>query len=402
MTGNLTKRAIPNLGPGMHSDGNGLYLCVAPSGSMSWILRVTIRGQRTVSGSPRRIEVGLGGLSYTDLGEAREKALPLRKLAKAGINPLTQVQDRDIPTFAALCETRHKELLPTWKNPKHGQQWINTLQTYAFPHVGQLRVSEIGQPEVLKCLLPIWIEKPETARRVMQRMGSVLDVAQAKGFREGQNPVEIIRKANVLPKHGKAQAVKHHAAMKWQNLPEFYSQLSGREGMAAQALQFTILTASRSGEVRGALWSEIDLSARLWTIPAERMKAHREHVVPLTEPCMSILEGLRGFSNPIVFEGQKRGRSLSDMSLLAVLKRMDLGDITVHGFRSTFRDWAAEAARADREVAEQCLAHSVGNKVEAAYKRSDLLERRRELMTAWGRFVTGDSADVLQIGRANG
>lgn len=256
-------------------------------------------------------------------------------------------------------------------------------------------MDSIGEPEVLMCLAPIWTEKHETARRLMQRIKAVLDVAKSKGFRSGENPVTGIKDAGVLPKV-KAKP-KHHMAMRWQDVPAFYADLKTRNGMAAQALMFTCLTGSRTGEVLGTRWDEIDLEARLWTCPAERMKAGEVHRVPLTDDMLSIVEPLRAMQSDYVFEGQKRHAPLSNMLMLMLLRRMKVEAVTVHGFRSSFRDWATEATNTPREVAEMSLAHTVRSNLERAYARSDLLEKRRMLMERWSRFVTQADKDVVNL-----
>ena len=251
-------------------------------------------------------------------------------------------------------------------------------------------VDSIGQPEVLMCLSPVWTDKHETARRLAQRIKIVLDVAKSKGLRSGENPVTAINDAQVLPKV-KAKP-KHHSAMPWQAVPAFYADLKCRDAMAAQALKFTCLTGSRTGEVLGMKWEEVDQAARLWTCPADRMKGGVVHRVPLTDEMLEIIEPLRAMQSDYVFEGQKRHQPLSNMAMLMLLRRMQVEGVTVHGFRSTFRDWASEVANAPREVAEMSLAHKVGSDVERAYARSDLLDRRRTLMDQWSQYVT--QADV--------
>ena len=306
-------------------------------------------------------------------------------MAKSGLNPRYNA-NRDIPTFEDMSRQVHIDRLPTWKSPKHGQQWINTLRDYAFPKIGRMPIDSIGQPEVLMCLSPIWTDKHETARRLAQRIKTVLDVARSNGFRSGENPVTAIKDAGVLPKV--KVKVDHHDAMPWQDVPAFYAELDQRSATAAKALQFTILTACRTSEVLEMTWEEIDMGARLWTIPASRMKGGVIHRVPLTDAMLHILEQMQALASTYVFEGQKRHKPLSNMSMLMLLRRMRQGNITVHGFRSSFRDWAAETASAPREVAETALAHQIGTDVERAYARSDLLERRAILMAAWSGHVT--------------
>ena len=394
VTGKLTKKLVENLRTGRHGDGGGLYLVVKPSGTRSWIVRVVVQGQRNNKGAPLRTDFGLGGADIITLNQARIRALEYRRMAKQGLNPRFNAQ-QEIPNFEEIAQQVHIDRMPTWKNAKHGQQWINTLRDYAFPKIGRMPIDSIGQPEVLMCLSPIWTEKHETAKRLAQRIKIVLDVAKSKGFREGENPVTSIKDAQVLPKV-KAKA-KHHAAMKWQDVPSFFDDLRNREAMAAKALMFTCLTGSRTGEVLGMRWNEIDIEARLWTCPAERMKTDNEHRVPLTDDMLAIIEPLKAMASQYVFEGQKRHAPLSNMAMLMLLRRMKVEGVTVHGFRSTFRDWASEVASASREVAEMSLAHKLGSDVERAYARSDLLERRRVLMERWSQFVASASDNVVRV-----
>lgn len=394
LTGRLTKKLVENAGPGRHGDGGGLYLVVDPSGARRWIVRVTVKGQKNRKGAPLRTDFGLGGADVVTLAQARERALEYRRMAKQGLNPRYNAK-QDVPTFAEIAEQVHIERLPTWENAKHEQQWINTLREYAFPKIGRMPVDSIGQPEVLMCLSPIWTEKQETARRLSQRIKTVLDVARSRGFREGENPVTAIRDGKVLPK---VKAKKeHHKAMSWQHVPGFYADLATRTAMAAKALMFTCLSGARTGEVLGMRWDEIDMDERVWTCPAERMKTGEDHLVPLTGAMLEIIEPLRALRSEFVFEGQKRNRPLSNMAMLMLLRRMGVEGVTVHGFRSTFRDWAAEVASAPREVAEISLSHRIGSRVEQAYACSDLLERRRALMENWSNYVTGSNSNVVAL-----
>lgn len=397
LSGKLTKRLVQNLGPGRHGDGGGLYLVVDPSGARRWIVRVTVKGQKNRKGGPLRTDFGLGGAELVTLPQARERALEYRRMARQGLNPRFNAE-REVPTFEEFAQHVHLERLPTWKNAKHGQQWINTLRDYAFPKIGRLPLETIGQPEVLQCLSPIWIEKNETAKRLAQRIKTVLDVAKAKGFREGENPITAIRDANVLPKVPKKP--RHHKAMHWSEVPAFYASLQSRSAIAAKALMFTCLSASRTGEVLGMKWNEVDFEQRVWTCPEERMKAGEEHRVPLTEEMLRILEPLRAFQSDFVFEGQRRHQPLSNMSMLMLLRRMGVENATVHGLRSTFRDWASEVAHAPREVAEMSLSHQIGSDVERAYARTDLLERRRSLLEAWSAYVSGHNGEVIDFNRS--
>ena len=384
LSGKLTKKLVENLGPGRHGDGNGLYLVVDPSGARRWIVRVTVKGQKNKRGAPLRTDFGLGGADVVTINQARDRALEYRRMANQGLNPRFNAP-REIPAFEEIAQQVHIDRMPTWKNAKHGQQWINTLRDYAFPKIGRMPVDSIGQPEVLMCLSPIWTQKHETARRLSQRIKTVLDVAKSKGFREGENPVTAVKDAGVLPKV-KAKP-KHHKAMHWRDVPAFYADLSSRNAMAAKALMFTCLTGSRTGEVLGMKWDELDFEQRLWTCPADRMKMGNAHRVPLTDEMQEVLEPLKALKSEYVFEGQKRHKPLSNMAMLMLLRRMGVEGVTVHGFRSTFRDWASEMANATREVAEMSLAHQVGSDVERAYARSDLLEKRRALMRDWSAYL---------------
>lgn len=384
LAGKLTKNLVRTLGSGRHGDGNGLYLVVDPSGARRWIVRVRVKGQRNRQGKPMRTDFGLGGADVVTLNVARERALEYRRLAKQGLNPKYH-RDQDVPCFEEVARQVHIERLPTWKNPKHGQQWINTLADYAFPKIGRMPVSDIDQPEILQVLSPIWTEKHETARRVAQRMKAVLDVARSRGYREGENPVTVVMDARVLPRV--KVKVKHHNAMRWQDVPAFYARLSEQRGTAASALMFTCLTACRTGETLNASWDEFSFDDLLWIIPPERTKTGAEHRVPLTAQMLEILEPLKALRSECVFEGQRRHKPLSNMSMLMLLRRMGVENVTVHGFRSAFRDWASEKGDTPREVAEMSLGHKVGTEVERAYARSDLLDRRRDLMLRWSEFV---------------
>ena len=396
LTGKLTKKLVENLGAGRHGDGGGLYLVVDPSGARRWIVRVVVKGQRNAKGAPLRTDFGLGGADIITLNQARDRALEYRRMAKQGLNPRFNAT-REIPTFEEVARQVHIDRMPTWKNEKHGAQWINTLRDYAFPKIGRMPIDSVGQPEVLMCLSPIWTDKHETARRLSQRIKIVLDVAKSKGFRSGENPVTAIHDAQVLPKV-KAKP-KHHKAMRWQDVPDFYADLKIRDAMAAKALMFTCLTGSRTSEVLGMQWGEIDFDACLWNCPEERMKGGVVHRVPLTDEMLAIIEPLQALRSDYVFEGQKRHKPLSNMAMLMLLRRMQVEGVTVHGFRSTFRDWASEVANAPREVAEMSLAHKVGSDVERAYARSDLLEKRRAMKELFVAYVSGETAKVLQLGQ---
>lgn len=365
--------------PGRYADGNGLYLVVEPSGAKRWLLRIVVNG--------RRRDMGLGSTRLVPLAEARELALANRKLAREGGDPIATraAQRKLVPTFKEAAEKVHAEHKAGWKNEKHAQQWLNTLTEYAFPTIGELRVNAIAAPDILKVLTPIWLAKAETARRVRQRIGTVLDWAKTAGYRSGDNPVLGIQKG--LPKQGRND--DHHAALPFAQVPGFLKALKADTPTTAKlALEFLILTATRTSEVLLATWDEIDFGETLWTIPAARMKAKRIHRVPLSPRALEILDAMKATTGgeDYIFPGAKPGKPLSNMAFLQILRRRKL-DITAHGFRSSFRDWAAETTSFAREVAEMALAHTVANKVEAAYRRGDLLDKRRELMQAWDSFL---------------
>ena len=378
--------------PGMHHDGRGLYLRIAPGGSKGWMLRATIDG--------RRRDMGLGGYPTVSLARARQLADGHRLAVAEGRDPLAEKRREKMPTFREAAETVHAANLPRWRNGKHTDQWINTLRTYAFPVIGNLRLDRITRRDVLAVLTPIWTTKPETARRVRQRIRTVLKWAMAHEFVEHNAAGEGIDGA--LPAMRRFKA--HHRALPYAEIPAALETIdASTAGMTAKlCLRFLILTAARSGEARGATWSEMDLDNRLWTIPAERMKGGAEHRVPLSDAALAVLHEAPPLCDDsgLVFPSpRKRGSPLSNMALTECLRRVGLGEsATTHGFRSTFRDWAAESTNAPHAVMERALAHTVANGVEAAYARSDLLERRRALMAGWGRFVSGNAgAKVVSL-----
>lgn len=370
--------------PGRYGDGNGLYLIVDPSGASRWMLRVQSNKQRH--------DVGLGSTKLVTLAEARDSAHEVRRRARQGLHPVAARRgDRaGVPTFEAVSRSVHAAHLKTWRNGKHTAQWLTTLEGYAFPVIGDVPVNKVETGDVLKVLAPIWNSKPETARRVMQRVRTVLDHATAAGHRSGENPCRVA--VIGLPKQ--SRAVKHFSALPYADLPAFLIKL--RAGGTAEtvklALELLILTAARSGEVRGAVRSEFDTDAMLWTIPPERMKAEREHVVPLSPRAVEIIKRalLAAPPSPLLFPSRHPKKPLSDMTLTMVLRRMQV-DATAHGFRSTFRDWCSEETNFPSEVSEMALAHTVSNKVEAAYRRGKLLEKRRALMDAWAQFALSKS-----------
>lgn len=374
----LTAKGVKALkAPGRYGDGEGLYLEVSPTGAKSWILRVMVRG--------RRRDIGLGGVSYVDLGDARDEARRLRRIAKAGGDPVAERRAKaGVPTFEQAAREVYATLKPGWREGGvHVKHWIASLELHAFPVIGDRPVDTIQSGDVLEVLTPIWFRIPETARRVRQRMRHVMTWAKGKNLYLGENPVDAAKGS--LPKHS-SEMKGHFAALPYAEVPAFMTALADRKGIAVMALRFTILTGARSGEVRGARWSEIDFEKAVWTVPGARMKAKKDHRVPLTAEALAVLKKARGLDKELVFPGQKRGKPMSDATLAAVLKRMNRHDITVHGFRSTFRDWAAERTTFPREIAELCLAHEVGSAVERAYRRSDLFAKRRQLMEAWARF----------------
>ena len=367
--------------PGRYMDGDGLSLLLTAPKKGYWVLRATING--------RRRDIGLGPLDLVKLAEARELAIDMRRDIQRGIDPIEERkrQKIEILTFKAAAEKVHTEQKATWKNGKHQDQWINTLETYAFPKLGDRLVNDIEGPLIREVLLDFWLEKPETARRVKQRIGVVLDWAYANGMRATEAPMRSLSRA--LPRQPKQDG--HFAAMPYEDVPTFLKHLHKRTSVARLAFEFLILTASRSGEVRGAKWAEINLNAKLWTVPAERMKVGKEHVVPLTDAAIDVLERARPYyaeCSDLVFPGRNVLRPMSDMTLLKILRYAKL-PFTVHGFRSAFRDWAAEKTSYPGEVAEAALAHTVSNKVEAAYRRTNYLEKRRELMREWSGFCVG-------------
>lgn len=375
--------------PGLYAVGGvaGLLLQVSEGGAKSWILRAMV-------GLKRR-EIGLGGYPGVSLADARAKAQEARYQILQGIDPVTarkearnklladQAAER---TFKECAEEFIKDKSPEWKNDKHKVQWTATLQAYAYPVIGNHIVSHVTLDHVLKVLEPIWKEKTETARRLRSRIENVLDWATVKKYRSGDNPARWKGHLDkLLPSPGKIAKVEHFKALPLSALPDFFINLMAREGMGARALEFLILTATRSGEVRGAVWDEIDLEDNVWTIPGHRMKAGKEHRVPLSSHVVSLLKELPRLKGvPYVFPSE-RSTPLSDMSLNSVMRRMGAKAVP-HGFRSTFRDWVSEHSNYPNEVAEMALAHTIESKVEAAYRRGDLFEKRKEMMNDWEKF----------------
>jgi integrase len=397
-------------GPAVLHDGGGLYLRVSRTGARSWVFRFQLDGKRR--------DMGLGPYPDISLAEARGRAAEHRKRRHDGIDPLDakeaqrQAQRLSLAkgrTFREMAEEFIARNEVAWRNAKHRQQWRNTLQTYVYPSLGELSVAAIDAGLVVQVLDPIWTEKPETAGRVRGRIEAVLDAATVRGFRQGPNPAQWKGNlAHILPARAKVRGVEHHAALAFDDLPEFLAGLRRRPGMAARALEFVILTAARTGEALGATWSEIDPEAKVWTIPGRRMKGAREHRVPLSEGALAVLGKVQplaltkdGKPDPAapVFPGPRRALPMSNMTMLMLLRRMNRDDLTAHGFRSTFSDWAAERTAYPREVVEMALAHAVENKVEAAYRRGDLFDKRRKLMEAWDGFCSASAnGRVMTIG----
>jgi len=406
----LTARFVEAVSePGRYFDGNGLFLRVQPNGARQWVQRITIRG--------KRCELGLGSPPAVSLASARKLALDHRGAAMMGRDPVLERREaRAGLSFEAAVERYLSVKLEEFRNEKHKKQWRATLDTYALPVLGARRVAEVTLQDVLRVLEPIWQAKTETASRLRGRIEAVLSWATVAGHRAGDNPARW--KGNldaILPKPGKLAKPDNQPALALRDAPGWWADLAGREGMAARALQFLTLTAARSGEVRGMAWDEVDPAAAIWTVPAARMKAGRLHRVPLTAEAAAILRGLPRTDSPLVFHAE-RGGMLSDMALSAVMRRMQEAEAKAgragyldpvsrrpavpHGLRASFRQWAAERGFA-RDMAELALAHFVGTEVERSYQRSDMIERRREMMAAWAAFLRGAASEagtVIRIG----
>jgi integrase len=377
--------------PGRYGDGLGLWLQVSPSGTKSWLFRYMRNGKAR--------QMGLGAVHTVTLAEARETAGNCRKLLLAGLDPIearraermqSRVEAARGTTFKDCGERYIIAHEAGWKNEKHRNQWKTTLATYAYPVLGELSVAAIDTALVLKVIEPIWTVKPETAARVRGRIEAVLDWATAREYRQGDNPARWRGHMDkLLPARSKVARVRHHAALPYDELPVFMAALRKQDGVSPRALEFAILTAARTGETVGARWAEIDADTNVWNVPAERMKGEREHRVPLSARPLEILESLpREGEAEFVFPGGRAENPLSNMALLGVLRRMGRGDVTTHGFRSTFRDWAAEQTAYPSDVCEAALAHALRDKTEAAYRRGDLFEKRRRLMADWSKYCT--------------
>lgn len=375
----LSKRRVDAISePGFFGDGDGLYLSVKPSGSKSWILRTVVQGKRR--------DIGLGSADVVTLVAAREDAREKRKIARSGGDP-TACRDQAELTFWEAAKEYHRIIEPSFSSLKHAKLWLSGLEIHAFPHIGERALNSISVVDVRRILEPIWHTKHETARRVKQRMEAIFDWSKAEGYYQHENPCAGVKR--VLKPHRRNPL--HHAALPWQELPDFYAALSEREGVSAFALRFIILTACRSREVREAQWSEI--KDRNWTVPEDRAKARKVHRVPLSDEALRVLDAMCGFDKRYIFPssiyvGTSKARPLSVNAFRPLYARMQVENLTTHGFRSTFRDWCSEYAEVSREVAEQSLGHSLGQ-VERAYRRSDLFERRAELIRKWADFVVG-------------
>lgn len=391
----LSARQVATLTkPNVYSDGGGLYLRVRTSGR-SWFFIGTLNG--------KRFELGLGNALDVSLAKARERANEIRTMLIDGLDPRTErakakamakVTEAPVVTFGSFAMDLIDDIEEGFKNPKHRQQWRNTLKTHAEPLLA-LPIDQVTTEKILEVLQPIWLSKAETASRLRGRIERVLDAAKVKGLRTGENPARGRGHLDLLlPKRSKA-SVRHHPALPFSQIATLMKNLRGRTAVAARALEFTILTAARSGEARGMTWGEVDLNEKLWTVPANRMKAQAQHEVPLSDAALEILQAMKeeGLKAEDYVFPAPRGGSLSDMALSQLLKRMEYSHITVHGFRSTFRDWAGEKTQFGREEIEMALAHTVASSVERAYRRGRALEKRRELMAAWSQYCSQPAGD---------
>lgn len=373
--------------PGRHSDGGGLYLAIDPSGRRRWVFMYTRNG--------KRIELGIGGGRDLPLARAREEAATFRTLLATGGDPKAErLRAQQSQSFGAVADRYVEVMRPSWRNAKHAAQWQMTLTKYAAP-IRALPVNEIATQDILAVLEPLWQKTPETAERLRGRIENVLDAAKARGLRAGENPARWRGHLDQLLPKRQRLARGHHAALAFEMLPAFVADLRTRHAVAARALEFTILTAARSGEVLGATWNEIDVQKEVWTIPASRMKAGREHRIPLSSRAMELLAAqLELNSVGPVFRSSNSVSPLSSMAMAMLLRRMK-SDITVHGFRSTFRDWASETTGFSHEVCEMALAHTIANRAEAAYRRGDLFDKRRKLMEAWAGYCAAATSGQI-------
>jgi integrase len=389
----LTARSVASAKPGRHGDGSGLWLDVTKTGRKSWVFRYTFAG--------RVRESGLGSATKVSLAQAREKALAYHALIADGIDPVehrrSEKQEPAVKTFGQAATEYHAAKSPGWRSEKHARQWLSSVNQFAAA-LNTVPVEEVDLEAVLAVLKPVWLSKGVTAERLRGRIESVLDYAKVRGWRSGENPARWRGHLDhLLPKSKRAR--EHHAAMDYHAAPDFVGKLRGRGSIPARGIEFLIMTAARSGEVLGATWSEIDFAAKVWTIPADRMKAERDHRVPLSGRAMQILERLAPVrTSAFVFPGRRADGSLGTNALRDELARMNITDATPHGFRSTFRDWCGNETNFPREIAEQALAHATGNAVELAYRRSDALDKRRSLMERWASYCEfGADSKVVPI-----
>ena len=379
--GKLTLAAVKAAkAAGRYGDGDGLYLLVGPTGARSWVLRAQKDGKRR--------DIGLGSAAKVPLALARDRAAKARSQIEVGIDPVAERRKAaGIPTVREAAALVHAETRKGWRNGKHDKQWLSSLETHCFPAIGDVSVSDLDGPALRDVLASIWLAKPETARRIRQRIISIVDWSVAKGYRDVPLAMAAIDKS--LPRQKRTD--RHHEALPYADLPDFMAKLRSRESVGRVALECLILTAARSGEVRGATWAEIDLEAALWTIPAARMKAEREHVIPLSDAAVRVLGRAKQWrtgttkDDALIFPGMKRDKPISDMTLTKVMRDMALTAVP-HGFRSSFKDWASETTNFPNELSEAALAHAIPNKSEAAYRRGNMLEKRRVMMEAWSMY----------------
>lgn len=401
----LTAIAVKNLSePGMYPDGGNLYLQVSGYGTKSWIVRF----KSPITGKTR--DMGIGALHDRSLGEARDIARDCRNVLAVGVDPIDarhkeRVEARltaaRIKTFDDCATAYIDAHAAGWRNAKHQWQWRQTIEAHASPKIGAMSVADIETADVLRVLEPIWRKMPETAGRIRQRIERILNWATAQGYRQGDNPARWRGHLdNLLPKRSKVRPKQNYPALPYAEIGAFMTDLRARPAIAARALEFTIMTAARSGETLGARWDEIDFDAKLWTMPAVRMKSGKDHRVPLSDAALAVLRPLQAArASDFVFFGQQPDKPLSEMAMLMLLRRMGRADVVVHGFRSTFRDWTAERTNFPNHIAEMALAHTIGSDVEAAYRRGDLLDHRRRLMDAWAGYCgqAGATGDVVQL-----
>jgi integrase len=401
----MTVRKVESLKDGAHSDGGNLWINVAGK-SRTW----SIRFKSPITG--KRREMGIGSARDVSLATARDLASEARKLLRDGIDPIDHRKKEKaalsrpaVLTFEAVAARYIEEQMPGWRDPRSAPVWTSSLKRLAYPAIGGKAIESISTHDVLAVLRPIWTTTTETADRLRGRLERILDYAGTHGWREGENPARWRgHLANILPKPSAVTRVEHHPAVPWTGIGTVMTALASLVGVGALAVRFACLTAARSGEVRGALWAEIDLKAKMWVLAPERMKGKKEHRVPLSAPALAILQTVkpaRIVDGALVFPGGRLGKPLSDVALSKALHiAAGTKDVTVHGLRSTFRDWVSENTDFPRDVAEMALAHTIGDKVEAAYRRGDLIEKRREMMEAWGRWCSGDSRGAPTLRRA--